>query len=122
MKKKILLIDDKGEFRYLLNVILSGKYDIRTAENGLEALAMLHDNYFPDLIISDLMMPKVGGAQLLEQLKASEVYQYIPVIILSSIDDSSSKTNLIKAGAADYLEKPFNPAELEARIERIIAV
>jgi len=122
MKKKILLIDDKGEFRYLLNVILGGRYDVKTAENGLEALAMLNDNYFPDMIISDLMMPKVGGAQLLEQLKASEVYQHIPVIILSSVDDSTSKTKLIKAGAADYLEKPFNPAELEARIERLIPV
>lgn len=119
MKKKILLVDDKSEFRTLLKVILQKKYHVETASNGLEALAMLTNRFFPDLIISDLNMPSVDGAKLVEQVYASDVFKHIPIIILSSVSDSKDKIHLFNLGIADYLEKPFNPQELEVRISRV---
>lgn len=120
MKKKILIVDDKSEFRKLTKTILQSKYHVESAENGIEALSVLQNGYFPDLIVSDLMMPELGGQGLLDQLRSSGVYKDIPVIILSSIDKSDEKIKLIKSGANDYLEKPYNPAELLARIENLL--
>ena len=119
MKKKILIIDDKDEFRRLTKTILLNKYDVEASENGLNALSTLQSGYMPDLIICDLMMPVLGGKDFLEQIKSSGAFKDIPVIILSSIDKSDEKIKLINMGANDYLEKPYNPAELMARIENI---
>lgn len=122
MKKKILLVDDKREFRSLVKMYLNKKYEVETCGNGMEALNLLQDGYLPNVIVSDLNMPMVDGYSLLDQLKASGLYSQIPVIILSSIDKSSNKVELIQKGAEDYLVKPFNPQELEVRIERILRV
>jgi len=119
MKKKILIIDDKDEFRRLTKTILLSKYDVESSENGINALSLLQGGYKPDLIICDLLMPVLGGKEFLEQLKNSGAFKDIPVIILSSIDKSEEKIKLINMGASDYLEKPYNPAELMARIESI---
>ncbi len=120
MKKKILIIDDKSEFRRLTKAILVNKYDVESAENGLEALSLLQNGLMPDLIVCDLMMPELGGKGFVEQLKSSGAFKNIPVIILSSIDKSDEKIQLINLGANDYLEKPYNPAELLARIENLL--
>ena len=117
MKKKILLVDDKFEFRMLVKIILADKYEVNSAEDGFEALALLQTGYSPDIIISDLMMPQIDGKAFVSHLKASGLFSHIPVIILSSIDKSYNKIELIEAGAKDYLIKPFNPRELEIRIE-----
>lgn len=119
MKKKILIIDDKDEFRRLTKTILLSKYEVEGSENGINALSLLQGGFKPDLIICDLIMPVLGGKEFLEQLKNSGAFKNIPVIILSSIDKSEEKIKLINMGASDYLEKPYNPAELMARIESI---
>lgn len=120
MKKKILLIDDMGEFRELMKIFLSKKYEVGTAENGLKALAKLQKGYFPDIIICDLMMPEIDGKTFVNQIKISGVFSQIPVIILSSIDKSSERIDLLKSGASDYIIKPFNPEELEVRISNLL--
>jgi DNA-binding response OmpR family regulator len=120
MKKKILIVDDKAEFRRLTKTILSGNYQVESAENGVEALSLLQNGYMPDLIVSDLMMPVLGGRDLVDQLKASGAFKHIPIIILSSIDKTDEKIKLIKMGADDYLEKPYNPSELLVRIEKLL--
>jgi two-component system, chemotaxis family, chemotaxis protein CheY len=122
MKKKVLLVDDKVEFRRLVKIFLSSKYEVETAENGLKAFALLQKGFLPDIIVSDLMMPVVDGRSLVSQLKASGVFSHIPIIILSSIDKSADKIELFKLGASDYLVKPFNPEELEIRIANLLKV
>lgn len=122
MKKRILLVDDKGEFRRLVKIFLSKNYDVETAENGLDALAKLQNGYRPDAIVSDLVMPEIDGKVLVEQVKASGFLRHIPIIILSSIDKSAKKIELLNLGANDYLVKPFNPEELEIRIERLLQI
>jgi len=63
MKKKVLLVDDKNEFRKLVKIYLAKKFEVETAENGLQALVMLQNGYLPDLIVSDLMMPEIDGLE-----------------------------------------------------------
>lgn len=118
MKKKILVVDDKQELRMLIKLYLSNDYEVETAENGLEALAQMHHGYMPDLILTDMMMPLVGGKELVAQLKSSGMFAKIPVIILSSIDKSTERIAMLRSGAGDYLIKPFNPEELLVRIEK----
>lgn len=120
MKKKVLLVDDKSEFRKLVKIILSRRYDVETAENGLMALATLQNGIIPDIIVTDLMMPEVDGKNFVNQLKASGIFSQIPVIVLSSIDKSTERIQLIKSGANDYMLKPFNPEELDVRIQNLL--
>ena len=120
MKKKILLIDDTKEFRVLVKAILSKKYEVIDVDNGHKAISHLIKGYKPDAIVSDLIMPGMDGKTLLSEIKSSEHFRKIPVIILSSIDKSSERVELLKRGASDYIIKPFNPAELEVRIDRIL--
>lgn len=121
MKSKILIVDDKDEFRRLTKTILISKYDVESTNNGIAALSLLQNGYRPDLIISDIMMPGLGGSGLLEQLKSSGAFNEIPIIMLSSINDNKVKIRHLEMGAADYLEKPYNPAKLLAIIDNIIA-
>jgi len=116
MKRKILVVDDKKEFRRLTKIILSSNYEIETAENGMDALAKLQKGYIPDLIVCDFMMPELNGEEFIIQLKTSGAFRDIPVIMLSSIDKSSEKARVLKNGASDYIIKPYNPEELLARI------
>lgn len=120
MKKKILLVDDKQEFLQLTKLFLSRNFEIETAENGLMAIKKLQTGYMPDLIVSDLIMPLVDGKTFVTQISASGIFKKIPVIILSSIEKSSEKIDLLKSGASDYMVKPFNPEELEVRIIRLL--
>lgn len=117
MKRKILLIDDKNEFRRLTKLVLSNYYDVDSAESGIQAMAMLQNGYSPDLIVCDLLMPEMDGEEFLRQIRSSGVFKHIPVIVLSSIDKSVSKARLIQTGAQDYITKPYNPEELIARID-----
>ena len=117
MKQKILLVDDKGEFRRLLSVFLADKYEVYTAGDGLEALAALQGGIEPDVIVTDLMMPELDGKMLISQLKASGAFQHIPVLVLSGIDQSGERIQMLRAGAYDFMVKPFNPEELIIRIE-----
>ena len=121
MKKKILIVDDKTEFRRLTKTILSGAYDVESAENGIDALSLLQSGYLPDLIVSDLLMPVLSGKDFVDQLKSTGAWKEIPVIILSSIDKSDEKIKLIKMGVDDYLEKPFQFAKLKDALTRILS-
>jgi DNA-binding response OmpR family regulator len=119
MKKKVLLVEDKDEFRKLVRMFLSRNYEVQTSRNGMEALNIIENGFVPHVIVSDLMMPNVGGKELLSILKSKDKLKHIPVIILSSIDKSMERVELLKMGASDYMIKPFNPVELELRIEKL---
>lgn len=120
MKKTILIIDDKEEFRKLTKTILNKFYNVHSSENALNAFSLLQNGLMPDLIISDLMMPVMGGKEFLHQIKSSGVFKHIPVIILSSIDIHDEITEIKNIGAADYLTKPYKPTELLAKIDTIL--
>ena len=85
--------------------------------DGVEALQKLHGGYRPNVILADINMPNLNGFEFLEHLQASPLYRSIPVIMLSSNDDSNDRIKSLRLGAVDYILKPFNPIELELRIE-----
>ncbi|HTH83255.1 MAG TPA: response regulator transcription factor [Mucilaginibacter sp.] len=119
-KIKILIIEDDAYMQIILSEFLNNTYEIETCNNVLDALNYLQNGNMPDLIISDLNTPKISGLELISQLKASSFFKLIPIIIISGDDSSSKRIQCLDAGADDYIVKPFNPAELEARIRVVL--
>lgn len=118
--KNILLVDDKLSIARLVVQFLSKSYNVTTREDGLMALSWLQEGNIPDLILTDLQMPNMNGFEFIERIKESGFFSDIPVVVLSSMDSSSDRIKCLRMGAEDYLVKPFNPEELQVRIERIL--
>lgn len=117
---QILVVDDNEMNRDVLSRRLERQgHDTRQAQNGKEALSMLRENDF-DIVLLDIMMPVMDGYQVLEIMKADERLRYIPIIILSAVDEIDSVVRCIQAGADDYLAKPFNKEILGARIKNCL--
>ena len=121
MKKIILLIDDVKEFRALVKIFLSSQYEVITARDGLEAMSMLENGLVPDVIVTDLMMPRLDGYQLISQLKAIDPFKKIPVIVLSNVDKKQDKEELSRKGIYGYLNKPFSPDELRDNLSQMLS-
>ena len=118
--KKILLVDDKATIGRVLKIYLGTEYDLEYFESPLKALEWLNEGNVPDLIISDIHMPHMRGNEFLYYLKGNELLKHIPVVMLSSEESTVERIQLLEAGAADYILKPFNPLELRARIKKYI--
>lgn len=112
----ILIVDDNELNRKILSrhLVRQG-HEIKTASEGEEAMELIQKNNF-DIIILDIMMPKVNGYQVLERLKADEHLRNIPVIVISALENMESVIRCIELGAEDYLPKTFDPVLLQARI------
>lgn len=119
-KKSILVIEDDPSIRFLLDHILLGEYEVELKDNGFDALVYLQNGNIPDLIISDLSMPKMSGYDFMDNIKTSSFFNNIPLIVLSAVENSSEKISCLKKGADDYLVKPFNPEELQIRVSNIL--
>ena len=108
--KTIAVIDDDVHIGNVLTELLNREgYDVLRAYSGTEALLLLERNR-PDLILLDLMLPGLSGEEVLPRI------QGIPTIVVSARADVQDKVNLLLGGAADYITKPFDTAELLARI------
>lgn len=117
---KILVVEDDAYMQVILSEFLSSTYEVEIMSNGMEALAYLQNGNIPDLIISDLNTPQLSGLDLIGQVKASDFFNSVPIIILSGEDSSDKRIKCLDSGADDYVVKPFNPAELEARIRVVL--
>ena len=111
-----MIIDDDQFMRLILSRLLETSYTTEIFSNALDALVYLQKGNLPDLIISDLYTPGLSGLELIGQLKASGFFMSIPIIIISGEDSFEARIMCLNAGADDYIIKPFNPAELEARV------
>src|SRR5215468_2105177 len=114
---RILVVDDNDDNRYTLklHLDLEGYTDVETARDGEEAIALLETSAF-DLVLLDVMMPKVDGFQVLTWLKDQARLRDLPVIMISALTEMNSMARCIELGAVDYLLKPFNPVLLKARL------
>jgi DNA-binding response OmpR family regulator len=117
---KILIVEDDLYMQLILKEFLSNQYKTEIFVNGMDALASIQNGNVPDLIISDLNTAKITGLELLAQLQASDFFKTIPVIIVSGEDSSEKRILCLNSGADDYIVKPFNPAELEARVRVVL--
>ncbi|MGQ9928564.1 MAG: response regulator [Chloroflexaceae bacterium] len=113
---RILVVDDEAPLRTLLMRLLKLEhYEVISAENGAEAIAMVSELQ-PDLVLLDLKMPVMSGIEVLQQLKADPVSRDIPVVIVSADVDVEQIATCLKLGAEDYLPKPFHATILSARV------
>lgn len=113
-KETILIVDDEKEIRDLIDIYLKGEgYKTIKAENGEEALEILSKNEI-DLIILDIMMPKLNGIEACLKIREE---REMPIIMLSAKSEDIDKILGLNTGADDYLTKPFNPLELVARVK-----
>jgi adenylate cyclase len=112
----VLVVDDNEMNRDMLSRRLKRQeYEVLMAEDGEKALEMIEQNQF-DLVLLDIMMPKLSGYDVLERLKKDDRTRDLPVIMISAVDDLDSVVRCIEMGAEDYLFKPFNPVLLKARV------
>ena len=120
VKKKILVVDDEPNILTAISDLLLAKgYDVVTAQDGEEGVARSKDSK-PDLILLDIMMPKLSGIELLKQLKSSDKAAHIPIIILSAKSDLDTLNEAMWNYADKYITKPYNPDELLTSIRSTI--
>ena len=111
----ILVADDNADMRNYVRGLLGNQHDVRTVADGESALEAIRQRR-PDLVLADVMMPRLDGFELLNAIRADETLREIPVIMLSARAGEESKIEGLAAGADDYLVKPFSGRELLARI------
>lgn len=120
MSKKIVLAEDEPQIARLIEFKLKKEgYQVTWKENGKEALQAIKEDK-PDLILLDIMMPVMGGYEVLRRLKEDENLKSIPVVMLTARAQERDVVKGIDLGAEDYITKPFHPAELLARVKRIL--
>ena len=116
-KERILVVDDEASIRRILETRLSMiGYDVVTASDGEEALDVFHTQD-PDLVVLDVMMPKLDGYGVCQELRKESD---IPIIMLTALGDVADRITGLELGADDYVVKPFSPKELEARIRSVL--
>ena len=116
-KEKILVVDNEPSIRNLLKNRLSMLgYDVVTAADGREALSVFY-NEAPDLVVLEIMLPKLDGYRVCQELRKDS---NVPIIMLTALGDLADRITGLQLGADDYLGKPFSPRELEARISSIL--
>jgi two-component system phosphate regulon response regulator PhoB len=112
---KILAVDDNFTIRKLLESALKNDYEIKLAKDGAEALEIIV-SFLPDLVILDIMLPDMSGYEICSQLKSDKRFSELPVIILSAKTGATARATGYNLGAINYIEKPFEIAELKAII------
>jgi len=118
-KTIVLIVEDNADLREFMKNALEENYHVEEAANGEQGLRKA-EKFIPDLIISDIMMPKMDGREMTTKLKQDEKTSHIPVILLTAKSDQESKLEGLALGADDYLIKPFDTKELLARIKNLI--
>ncbi|MCE7947074.1 MAG: response regulator [Chloroflexi bacterium CFX4] len=114
--KQILVVDDNEANRDVLTRRLERQgFSVTVAEDGAQALEKVRASTF-DLILLDIMMPRLNGYEVLETIKRDPALRHMPIIMISAVDELDSVVRCIELGAEDYLFKPFNPVLLKARV------
>lgn len=120
-KKKVLVIDDnKDTVRIIRDALEGAGFSVRAGYDGLEALELVRKE-LPDLLILDLMMPKMSGYEVCEQLRKNPKTKDLIVLMLTARSDIEAKVQGIEGGANDYLVKPIEPREVVSRVRRFLA-
>ena len=122
MNDKILIVDDEPNIASMLaDVLTDAGYDIDTADNGRDALDAVHRDP-PDLMLLDVQMPVLDGFAVASRLKAVPATAAIPIIMLSAMEGRGARVIGLESGAEEYLSKPFDQAELLARVRNLLSL
>ncbi len=118
MKRNILVVDDEVSIREMVrSYLINEGYDVNEAENGIEAVEKVKANQY-DLILLDVMMPKMDGYQSLREIRS--IYKKMPIIMLTAKAEEIDKLLGLELGADDYITKPFSLRELTARMKAVL--
>jgi len=127
-RPKILVVDDDPDIIEAITSVLEGieEYDVRTARDGLECMQKIKEE-IPDIVILDLLMPRMDGFAVVRDLRESPRYRDLPIMILTSVrEDASYRRYELETGlmmdVQDYIEKPVPPTELLRRIANLLKI
>lgn len=116
----ILVAEDEQTTRMMLEECLKNfGYTVYAATDGREALKLI-EQHSPNLILTDIMMPFTSGLDVIGIIRSSKKPNYIPIIVLSAIDEETTVLQAFHLGADDFLTKPFSPSELSIRVRRLL--
>lgn len=122
MSTTILTVDDSRTMRDMLKLALSGAgYRVIQAEDGVHGLEVLKSGAPPQVIVTDINMPRMDGFGFIENVRRDEAYRGIPILVLTTESDAEKKERARRAGATGWIVKPFNPEKLVDAIRRVAA-
>jgi len=121
-RNQILVVEDHNSIRMVQGMFLGNYYDVVTKKDGLDGMIWMSQGNIPDLIVLDLMMPRLNGIEFLINMKSSGIFSPIPVIIVSGDEDKAIINQCYDYGIADYLVKPFSPKKLQEKIESVFSI
>ncbi|MBF0100315.1 MAG: response regulator [Desulfobacterales bacterium] len=119
MERVLIVDDDNQNLKLLRGYLMNQNFDIHTASNGIECIDKVN-TVMPDLILLDVMMPRLNGFETTFKLKSDSKTSHIPIILLTALDSSDAKKKGLDAGADEFLTKPVNRTELIARVNSML--
>ena len=120
MPSTIMTVDDSPSMRMLLRAALTDLgYEVLEAEDGVQALERL-DGVEPDLLITDINMPRLDGFGLIEKVREQDRHRNLPILVLTTESSEEKKQRAKEAGATGWIVKPFHPDKLAAAIRRVL--
>ena len=121
--RRVLVADDEPHIGRIIQLKLEqGPFEVTLASDGREALEVLEDGLAVDLVVLDLMMPRLSGLDVLERLRADERFRDVPCIVLTAAGQEQQYRQAMALGATDFMTKPFSPKKLYARAAELAGV
>lgn len=117
-RKTILICDDEPALRELIRASMDDGYVFAEASDGIVAIELARE-LEPDVVILDLMLPRLSGLEVLARLNADEQLRDVPVLVITAWNET--REDVIAAGASEFVTKPFDPEELRAAVNRLVA-
>lgn len=119
LPKKVLITDDSNIFRSLVEAALGKNYEILQAGDGIEAVEIAKEQQ-PDIVIMDLVMPRMSGLNAIKEIRQNDDTANIPVIALTSAEDDETRKKALHAGFTDYIVKPFDLVAFKGKVESLL--
>ncbi len=120
MSKKVLIVDDNQDAIHILSAVLKrGGYTVSIAKNGAEAIEKVHQEH-PALVLLDIMMPKMDGFEVCQEIKGNAETSGIPILMITARKDPESRKRGLEVGASEYLVKPIHPAEVLRKVQEYL--
>lgn len=119
-EKSLLIVEDDADIREYLSMLFSKSYNVSVVSDGMEAFEFLEAGVLPDLVISDIVMPRKDGYQLCKDIRSSKSFSMLPIILLTGKNTIDSHLRSLNLGADAYLPKPFDPYILISQVENLI--
>ncbi|MBU6341880.1 MAG: response regulator transcription factor [Bacteroidetes bacterium] len=117
-KPALLLIEDAPMMCKFLALFLADRYQVTVCANPTAALDQIAAGYVPDIVVTDLVLPEMSGRTLVKTLR--HLFPQLPIMVVSGVKDSNKQLRVLESGADDFMPKPFHPAELKVRLQKLM--